>query len=160
MKAKKGKPSTGFSRRELIAAPVAAVVAMPAILRHTRAYAQEPVFKVGYCSPISGGMAYAGEPDPFVLREVKAIIAGGVENNGRRVKVEILDRDTATNRARTTASELVEQDHVDMIAATGLPITTGPVAEVAELNGVPCLTSQQPMAAILLRSRRRPGGRV
>ena len=44
----------------------AALVAAPAILKHTRAYAADPVIKIGHVSPRTGPLAGFAEADDFV----------------------------------------------------------------------------------------------
>ena len=52
----KVKSGSRLSRRSFLTA-TAATVAAPAILRHSRAYAQDVVIKVGHVSPRTGPLA-------------------------------------------------------------------------------------------------------
>ena len=49
-----------------------------------------------------------------------------------------------SNRAAEVASELILRDKVDLILATSAPETTNPVSDQAEINEVPCVTTNCP----------------
>jgi len=136
---------TGLTRR-LALGGAAAAVAAPAILRHTRAHAQNPVIKIGHVSPRTGPLAGFAEADEFVLSGIGEALAGGVENNGRSYAVEIISKDSQSNpnRAAEVAADLILGDEVDIIVAASTPDTTNPVADQAEVNEVPCITTDCP----------------
>ncbi|MCP4382122.1 MAG: ABC transporter substrate-binding protein [Hyphomicrobiales bacterium] len=145
MSTTKSKTGKRVSRRTFLTA-TAATVAMPAILRHSRAYAQDMVIKVGHVSPQTGPLAGFGEADPYILGEIEKIFAGGIDNNGRLVKIEIIAKDSQSNpnRAAEVAAQLILEDEVDIITAASTPDTTNPVADQAEVNEVPCVTTDCP----------------
>lgn len=134
-----------INRRSFLTAAAGAVAA-PAILRHTRAYAQTPVLKFGYVSPKTGPLAGFAEADDYILDGIRKAFAGGIENNGKSFAVEILARDSQSNpnRAAEVASQLILQDEVDIILAASTPDTVNPVADQAEVNGTPCVTTDCP----------------
>lgn len=140
---KQGKP--GFNRRSMLQMSAAALAA-PAILHHTRAYAADPVIKVGHVSPRTGPLAGFAEADGHVLAGIEKVFAGGLENNGKSYKVEIISKDSQSNpnRAAEVASDLILGDEVDIIVAASTPDTTNPVADQAEVNEVPCITTDCP----------------
>lgn len=123
-----------------------ALLAAPAILRATRAYAQTPVLKVGHVSPRTGPVAAFAEADDFILQAIQQRFSAGIENNGRGWRVEIISKDSQSNsnRAAEVASELILSDEVDIIVAASTPDTINPVSDVAELNEVPCITTDCP----------------
>lgn len=133
------------NRRALLGG-LAASVAAPAILRSTRAYAQNPTIRVGHVSPRTGPLAGFAEADEFVLEGIQAALSGGVENNGRTYQVEIISKDSQSNpnRAAEVAADLILGDEVDIIVAASTPDTTNPVADQAEINEVPCITTDCP----------------
>lgn len=138
------KPS-GFTRRRFIQG-LGASIAAPAILKHTQAYAANPTIKIGLVSPQTGPLAGFGEADEYVLAGIRAALAGGVENNGKTYAVEIISKDSQSNpnRAAEVASDLILGDEVDIIVAASTPDTTNPVADQAEINEVPCITTDCP----------------
>jgi branched-chain amino acid transport system substrate-binding protein len=138
-------PLINMNRRHLLKT-ASAFVAAPAILRVTRASAQDATFKIGFVSPQTGPIAGFGEADGFILEGVNKAFAGGIDNNGKKVAIEIISKDSQSNpnRAAEVASELILQDKVNLIVAASTPDTTNPVADQAELNEVPCITTNCP----------------
>ena len=137
--------SKGITRRSVIKGG-AALVAAPAILRHTRAYAANPVIKVGHVSPRTGPLAGFAEADDYVLAGINAAFSNGLENNGKTYSVEIISKDSQSNpnRAAEVAADLILGDEVDIIVAASTPDTVNPVADQAEVNEVPCITTDCP----------------
>lgn len=133
------------NRRQVLTG-LAATVATPAILTSSRAYAQTPTIKVGHVSPRTGPLAGFAEADDFVLEGVKAALSGGVENNGKSYNIEIISKDSQSNpnRAAEVAADLILGDEVDIMVAASTPDTTNPVADQAEINEVPCITTDCP----------------
>ena len=54
------------------------------------------------------------------------------------------DSQSSGSRASEVASELILGDKVDLIVASATPDTTNPVADQAEVNEVPCITTNCP----------------
>ena len=137
--------SKAVSRRRFLLGTGAALAA-PAILTHTRAYAADPVIKIGHVSPRTGPLAGFAEADEFVLTEIEKIFAAGIQNNGKNYRVEIISKDSQSNpnRAAEVAADLILRDEVDIIVAASTPDTVNPVADQAEVNEVPCITTDCP----------------
>ncbi|MCR9120990.1 MAG: ABC transporter substrate-binding protein [Phyllobacteriaceae bacterium] len=134
------------STRRGFLAGSAAFLAAPAILRTTRAYAQNPVLKVGHVSPRTGPLAGFAEADEFVLGAIQEAFSAGLENNGKSWNVEIISKDSQSNpnRAAEVAADLILGDEVDIIVAASTPDTVNPVADQAEVNEVSCITTDCP----------------
>lgn len=124
----------------------AAMLAAPAILRTTRAYAATPTLRIGHVSPRTGPLAGFAEADDYILKAVNARFAQGIENNGKAWNIEIISKDSQSNpnRAAEVASELILRDEVDIIVAASTPDTVNPVSDQAEINEVPCITTDCP----------------
>jgi branched-chain amino acid transport system substrate-binding protein len=124
------------NRRGLMKAS-AGIIATPAVLR--RAYAAD-VFKIGKIGPVTGPIAGFGESTAWVVDNLKDVMAK------LPMPVEIIQKDSQSNpsRAAELATQLIEKDGVKMLLAKGTPDTTNPVADQAELNGVPCITDDAP----------------
>ena len=133
------------NRRTFIASGAAALAA-PAILTSTRAYAAHPVLRVGHVSPRTGPLASFAEADEFVLSAIESAFSNGIENNGKSYGVEIISKDSQSNpnRAAEVAADLILGDEVDIIVAASTPDTVNPVADQAEVNEVPCITTDCP----------------
>lgn len=136
---------THWSRRGFLAAG-AATLAAPAILTSSRAYAANPVIKVGHVSPRTGPLAGFAEADDYVIDAISKLFAAGLENNGKTYQVEIISKDSQSNpnRAAEVAADLILGDEVDIIVAASTPDTVNPVSDQAEVNGVPCITTDCP----------------
>jgi branched-chain amino acid transport system substrate-binding protein len=108
--------------------------------------AEGRAIKLGYVSPQTGPLAGFGEADAFILEGVQAAFKDGLRIGGTAHAVEILVRDSQSdpNRAATVAGDLITSSEVDLVLAAGTPETTNPVADQAEANGVPAITSVAP----------------
>jgi branched-chain amino acid transport system substrate-binding protein len=140
-----GKKSTHPSRRVVVHGALAATAA-PVVLRVIPAQAQSRVIKIGHVSPKTGPLAGFGEADPFILEQVRGILAQGLSIGNRTYQVQIITKDSQSNasRASEVASELILGDKVDLMLAASTPDTTNPVADQAEVNEVPCITTNCP----------------
>ena len=137
------RQSNKISRRNLIqgasALAAASTFPMPAL-------AGAASVKIGFVTPQTGPLAIFAEPDKFVLEQVKRTIGDGLTINGTKYPIEIIVKDSqsSSNRASEVATELILKDQVNLILATSTPDTTNPVADQAEINGVPCITNDTP----------------
>lgn len=137
---------TIMTDRRSFLAGTAAFLAAPAILTRTRAYAAAPVLKIGHVSPRTGTLAGFAEADEYILSAISKQFAEGIENNGKRWQVEIISKDSQSNsnRAAEVASELILKDEVNILVAASAPDTVNPVSDQAEINEVPCITTDCP----------------
>lgn len=105
--------------------------------------------KVGYVTPKTGSVSSFAAADDFVLGGVRKAIGNGVVIKGVTHPVEFIVRDTRSdpNRAAEVAASLIKTDKVDLLVGTMVPETTNPVADQAEINGVPCITAGTPWQA-------------
>jgi branched-chain amino acid transport system substrate-binding protein len=134
------------TRRQLIAT---GALAAPAILLGRRAAAADRVIKIGFVSPETGPLAPFSEPNKFVLDQVNAALKNGLAVAGKPTKVEIIVKDSQSNpnRAADVAKDLILGSKVDLLLTTSTPDTTNPVADAAEINGVPCISTDCPWQA-------------
>ncbi|MBU2941115.1 ABC transporter substrate-binding protein [Shimia thalassica] len=133
------------SRRSFLLGASAAL-ATPAILKSSRAYAATPTLRIGHVSPRTGPLAGFAEADDYVLAGIEKAFAGGINNNGKSWNVKIISKDSQSNpnRAAEVAADLILGDEVDIIVAASTPDTVNPVADQAEVNEVPCITTDCP----------------
>ncbi len=133
------------TRRAFLAGATAAL-ATPAILKSSRAYAATPTLKVGHVSPRTGPLAGFAEADDYVLKGIEAALSSGLENNGKSWNVEVISKDSQSNpnRAAEVAADLILGEEVDIIVAASTPDTVNPVSDQAEINEVPCITTDCP----------------
>ncbi|MCB1355281.1 MAG: ABC transporter substrate-binding protein [Maritimibacter sp.] len=135
-----------FTRRGFLQATGATGLVTAAGGLGTPALAQGKPIKIGFVTPQTGPLAIFAEPDAFTLESFAKQIGDGIMINGTKHPVEFIVKDSqsSSNRASTVAQELIFDDEVDLITATSTPDTTNPVADQAELNGVPCITNDTP----------------
>ncbi len=133
------------TRRGFLAGATVALSA-PALLTGTRAYAANPTLRIGHVSPRTGPLAGFAEADEYVLGAIQAAFSGGLENNGKSWSIEIISKDSQSNpnRAAEVAADLILGEEVDIIVAASTPDTVNPVSDQAEVNEVPCITTDCP----------------
>jgi branched-chain amino acid transport system substrate-binding protein len=146
MTGRKTRPSLVLVDRRRIVLRGLRILAAPAVLRVIPANAQSKTIKIGHVSPRTGPLAGFGEADGFILDQVRAIVATGMESGGKTFPVEIVSKDSQSSgtRASEVAAELILRDKVDLIVASATPDTTNPVADQAEVNEVPCISTNCP----------------
>jgi branched-chain amino acid transport system substrate-binding protein len=137
--------SRRLSRRAAVKLGFTALAA-PAVLRIIPAEAQSRVIKIGHVSPRTGPLAGFGEADNFILEQVRTLLGKGIQVAGKTYRVQIISKDSQSSgsRASEVASDLILGDKVDLIIAAGTPDTTNPVSDKAEVNEVPCVTTNCP----------------
>ena len=102
--------------------------------------------RIGYVTPTTGPLAPFAEADQFIFDGVREAIGAGVQIGDQVHPIEIVAKDSQSNpdRAAEVAGELILDDQVDLVLVASTPETTNPVADQAEANGVPCLSSVAP----------------
>ena len=135
-----------IGRRQAIAI-AAGGLATPVVLRHARAASR--TIKLGFVSPETGPIAAFGEADSYVLGQLKKMLAEGITIKGTRYPVEVIQRDSQSNpnRAAEVAGQLIRSDKVDIMLASSTSDTVNPVSDQCEVNGVPCITTDNPWQA-------------
>lgn len=131
----------GWRRRQFLKTAAAAVIAAPSIMTR-RGWAAGAPIKVGFVTPQTGPLAFFGEPDEFLLARFKSTLAEGA--NGRPIEIIVKDSQSNPSRAAELASQLVLKDEVQLLITAGGPDTVIPVADQAEANGVPMLSTACP----------------
>jgi branched-chain amino acid transport system substrate-binding protein len=143
-------PEDAGRRRVLrtIAVGGASALAAPGLILTPAHAAGRPV-KIGFVSPQTGPIAAFGEADRFVLDGVRKAIGKGIMIAGTEHPVQIIYKDSQSNpnRAAEVAAQLINDDRVDIMLASSTSDTVNPVADQCELNGVPCVTSDDPWQA-------------
>jgi len=124
------KTFNSLTRRHVLKIGAGALAA-PAILNAGRAYASNPVIKVGHVSPRTGPLAGFAEADDYVLAAIQDVFNAGLENNGKSYTIEIISKDSQSNpnRAAEVAADLILGDEVDIIVAASTPDTVNPVSD-------------------------------
>ena len=134
------------SRRRVLQVGAAAVATLGFPYVNTALAQAGRKIKIGYVSPESGPLAPFGEADKYVIGTIRELMKAGLAIGGKNYPVEIIVKDSQSNpnRAGEVAADLILKDKVDIILAGGTPETTNPVADQAELNEIPCITTVCP----------------
>jgi branched-chain amino acid transport system substrate-binding protein len=121
------------------------------------ALAGENVLRIGYISPQTGPVAPFAESDPFMLKQVREVLAKGLTINGTTYQVEIHDVDDQSNpdRSATSANQLINGDGINLMLAQGAG-TDVPVSAQCEVAGVPCITTMNPWQGWMLPQGGKP----
>jgi len=136
-------PSRG--RRSLIQAG-GAIAGAAALGFPSLVLAQGKIIKIGFVSPQTGPLAPFGEADKFTIEQMNRLFAGGVGIGGKKVAVQILQKDSQSNpnRAGEVANDLILKDKVDLMLVSSTPETANPVSDACELNEIPCISTVVP----------------
>lgn len=134
-----------MNRRQAILAAAAGLVA-PNLIGPRAAKAAGDTLKIGYVSPRSGALSGISESDGFVIDAIREALGGSLDTASGSFAIEIIEKDTQSdpNRAGDMASDLIYKDEVDLVLVGSTPDTTNPVADLCELNGIPCISAATP----------------
>lgn len=130
-----------MNRRQLLGGAAAGLFA-PAVVPGRRAWAQGGPIKVGLVTPQTGPLAFFGEPDAFILSQFETVLAEGAA--GRPIEIILKDSQSNPNRAAEVAADLILDDEVNLLLSAGGPANVLPVADQAEINEVPSLSTACP----------------
>jgi branched-chain amino acid transport system substrate-binding protein len=133
-------------RRVLRGAAAMGAAAAVAPLAPMIARAANKKLKIGYVTPVTGPLAFFAEADVYVVPQFRQAMANGIKIGDTTYDVELITKDSQSNpnRASEVASDLILGEKVDFILAAHTPETVNPVADIAEINEVPCLTTDAP----------------
>lgn len=108
--------------------------------------AQGKTIKIGFVSPQTGPLAPFGEADKYTIEQMNKLFAGGIDIGGKKVGVQILQKDSQSNpnRAGEVANDLILKDKVDLMLVSSTPETANPVSDACELNEIPCISTVVP----------------
>ena len=104
--------------------------------------------KIGYVTPVTGSIAAFGQADKFCADLWSAAIGDGlVLGDGQKhpISFQIQDSQSDSMRASQVAGDLIQNTKVDIIMASASPDTVNPVADEAEAQSTPCITTDCPM---------------
>ena len=104
--------------------------------------------KIGYISPLTGNHAEFSESDPFVLSRMKQLLKDGLEINGKKYKVKIIQKDSqsSTDRASNLAAQLILKDEIDLLLIQD-SLSSITASDQAEVHEVPAVSTMMPWQA-------------
>ncbi len=115
----------------------------------SKAYRSARTIKIGWVAPLTGPLASFGEANQYTVNEMQKLFSKGLRVGKNTFPVEILlkDSQSSANRGATVAQSLILDDNVDLMLVSSTPITTNPVSDVCEANGMPCIVTDVPWQA-------------
>jgi branched-chain amino acid transport system substrate-binding protein len=126
--------------KRLAAGAAAAAIARPA-------FAVPATIKIGLVAPQTGPLAIFYEEMSYALDHAKKALNNGIKINGTVHPLEFVVKDSQSspNRASEVAQDLILKEQVHLVTTFATPETVNPVADQCELNGVPCLSNDDPL---------------
>jgi len=136
------------SRRQVLKAAAAsglAASAAPGIFGP--AVAAPETVKIGLVGPKTGPLALVYEEMSWAIDHAKKAMDNSITINGTKHPLEIVAKDSQSNpnRASEVTQELILKDKVHIVTAFATPETVNPVADQCELNGMPCVSNDDPL---------------
>jgi branched-chain amino acid transport system substrate-binding protein len=111
--------------------------------------------KLGIVSPKTGNFSVFAISDDWWIARTKKLTADGIvtgDGKLRQLDLIVQDSQSDSNRAAQVAGDLVTNNNVDMLLASGTPDTCNPVADQGEALGCPTLLSFSPWQALFIRN--------
>jgi branched-chain amino acid transport system substrate-binding protein len=103
--------------------------------------------KLGLVSPATGPLALFAKADDwwvdYALKAVPDGIIGG-DRKKHMIQIKRADSQSDTNRASQVAGDLINNDKVDLMMASGSPDTANPVADQCEASSFPSIANFVP----------------
>ena len=131
------------------AAVGAAALGLAPYVATTRAYAAGRTIKIGWVAPLTGPLASFGAANKYTVNVMQNLFSKGIRAGKNTYPLEILLRDSQSNanRGATVAQSLILDDNIDLMLVSSTPLTTNPVSDVCEANGMPCIVTDVPWQA-------------
>ena len=126
--------------RQLAAGAAAATIARPA-------FSTPQTVKVGLVAPQTGSLALFNEEMAWALDHARKALSNSIKINGAVHPLEFVVKDSQSNpnRAAEVAQDLILKDKVHLVTTFATPETVNPVADQCEVNGMPCVSTDDPL---------------
>lgn len=124
----------------IAAGAAAATIARPA-------FAVPETVKIGLVGPKTGPLALFFEEMSWAVQNALKVTNNSIKINGTVHPLEIITKDSQSNpnRASEVAQDLILKDKVHIVSTFATPETVNPVADQCELNGMPCVSNDDPI---------------
>ncbi len=136
-----------MSRRRVLqgAAGGLAAASLPTLFRP--AFAVPETVKIGLVGPRTGPLALFYEEMSWAIENAKKTTNNSITINGTKHPLEIVVKDSQSNpnRASEVAQELILKDKVHIVTTFATPETVNPVSDQCEINGMPCVSNDDPL---------------
>lgn len=138
------RPKKAIPRRSVLKGlalgAAATTIARPAL-------AVPETVKIGLVGPRTGPLALFYEEMSWAIDAAKKAMNNSIKINGTVHPLEIVVKDSQSdpNRASAVAQDLIFNDKVHIVTTFATPETVNPVADQCELNGMPCVSNDDPI---------------
>lgn len=111
------------------------------------AFAVPETIKIGLVGPKTGPLALFFEEMSWAVQHALKVTDNSIKINGTVHPLEIITKDSQSNpnRAAEVAQDLILKDKVHIVSTFATPETVNPVADQCELNGMPCVSNDDPI---------------
>ncbi|HTT81048.1 MAG TPA: ABC transporter substrate-binding protein, partial [Stellaceae bacterium] len=111
------------------------------------AFAVPETVKIGLVGPRTGALALFYQEMGWAIDAVRKFTANSITLHGTKHPLEIVVKDSQSdpNRASEVAQELILNDKVHIVTAFATPETVNPVSDQCEINGMPCVSNDDPL---------------
>jgi branched-chain amino acid transport system substrate-binding protein len=116
--------------------------------------------KIGYVSPQTGEAAGFGEPDGWILSQVRKAIGSGITGaDGKHYSITIVEKDSQSSpqAASSAANGLINSAGIDLMLTSSTPEVVNPVSDACEAAGMPCISTVVPWQAWYFGRGAKPG---
>ncbi len=139
------KTGSHVSRRQVVKGVAATGLMASAIARP--AFAAPATIKIGLVQPKTGPLALFSQEMDWAVAQAKKFTGDSITINGTKHPLEFVVKDSQSNpnRASEVTQELILKDKVHIVATFATPETVNPVSDQCELNGVPCVSNDDPL---------------
>ncbi len=105
------------------------------------------IVKIGLVAPQTGALALFNEEMAYALDHARKALNNSIKINGTVHPLEFVVKNSQSspNRAAEVAQDLILKDKVHLVTTFATPETVNPVADQCELNGMPCLSNDDPL---------------
>ena len=147
-----------LNKKKIIAGVATAVMALAFAPLSEATAANVKTLTVGFVSPQTGPLAGFGEADKYEVNQMTAFFKKNpIKVGSSNYVVKVILKDAPTSAAASAAaSDLINNDNVDLILASSTPDIVNPVSDQCEANAVPCITTVAPWQAYYFGRQKDP----
>jgi len=145
-------------RKKIIAGVLALAMTLTLATQSGASAGSVKTLTVGFVSPQTGPLAGFGEADKYEITQMTAYFKKHpITVGSSKYSVKVILKDAPNSAAASTAaSDLINNDNVDLILASSTPDIVNPVSDQCEANAVPCITTVAPWQAYYFGRQKDP----
>lgn len=113
---------------------------------------QSREIKIGSVSPVTGALAVFGQAEEWSRELALKTLGDGIvlgDGKKHKISISVMDTQSDSNRAAQVTSDLIMNEHVDMLVVSGTPDTVNPACDQAEALECPLVALNNPWQAFI-----------